>query len=411
VTDEAGNALNVTGAANQHLGIVVDTTAPTVSKVTASPTSGAQVDGDTVIFTLAMKEHVNAEAGVKLALSNGGTASLVGGAATDAGTLTFSYTVSGGGTSDLKVTGIDQSSGAITDLAGNAVSSTLSFDTKLPINVFTWKGGNGNFTDANWNPSQHPGLGTAAQLTASGTYTVLVDGSSGTPSSINTLTTAKGATLELNANFGEFDILNGGTNAGTIKIDDNNIFGLGGNVINSGNINSGNGGAAIWSFTSDTTLSGKGHIAINSNSAGAFSTFNNGDFTVTNVDNNITVATPGIGFFGNTHLDLVNQAKGIINAVGTTNLQAGGGLTNLGLVEATGGASLQIFSDMDNSGTLLASGTNSRVLLQGDVTNTKTGIISATGTGAHVDLGSYTYTGGTLKTASNGLIEVLDPTS
>jgi hypothetical protein len=406
VTDEAGNALNVKGAANQHLGIVVDTTAPTVGKVTASPTSGAQVDGNTVTFTLAMKEHVNADAGVKLTLSNGGTAALVGGAATDADTLTFSYTVSGGGTTDLKIIGIDQSGGAITDLAGNQVSSTLSFDTRLPVNVFTWKGGDGNFTDANWNPSQHPGLGAAAQLTASGTYTVLIDGSSGTPSSINTLTTAKGATLELNANFGEFDILNGGTNAGTLKIDDNNVFGLGGNVINSGNINSGNGGTAIWSFTSDTTLSGKGHIAINSNSSGAFSTFNGGDFTVTNVDNNITVATPGIGFFGSTHLDLVNQAKGIINAVGATNLQAGNGLTNFGLIEATGGAALQIFSDMDNSGTLLASGTNSSVTLQADITNTKTGIVSASGAGAHVDFSSFTMTGGTLKTASGGLIEV-----
>jgi hypothetical protein len=46
-------------------------------------------------------------------------------------------------------------------------------------------------------------------------------------------------------------------------------------------------------------------------------------------------------------------------------------------------------------------------LLQEDVTNTKTGIISATGIGAHVDLGSFVYTGGTLKTASNGLVEVL----
>ena len=62
-------------------------------------------------------------------------------------------------------------------LAGNQISSTLSFDSKLAVNVFNWNnvaGGDWN-TGPNWTPNGPPGAGNAAVIAVKGTYRLMMD--------------------------------------------------------------------------------------------------------------------------------------------------------------------------------------------------------------------------------------------
>ena len=118
IDDGAGNAANLSISGLTQGSPQIDTTAPTVSSVTA--TAGDYDAGKALTLTLAMSEAVNVTGTPTLALSDGGTASYVSGTGTS--TLVFSYTVAAGqNTTTLQVTGV---SGTITDLAGNALSST-----------------------------------------------------------------------------------------------------------------------------------------------------------------------------------------------------------------------------------------------------------------------------------------------
>ena len=131
ITDLAGNALSSTGLPETVSGVTIDTTAPTVSSVTA--TAGDYDAGKTVTLTLNMSEAVNVTGTPTLTLSDGGTASYVGGTGTS--TLTFSYTVAANqNTTTLQVTGV---SGTITDLAGNALSSTGLPETVSGVTIDT----------------------------------------------------------------------------------------------------------------------------------------------------------------------------------------------------------------------------------------------------------------------------------
>src|ERR1022692_1432446 len=98
-------------------GVIVDTTAPSVSSVVTSGTGIMAGAGDlaatsVVTLTLNMSEAVNVTGTPTLTLNDGGTASYTGGTGSNA--LTFSYTVGAGqNTSDLTVTAI---AGTIADL-------------------------------------------------------------------------------------------------------------------------------------------------------------------------------------------------------------------------------------------------------------------------------------------------------
>jgi hypothetical protein len=125
IKDSAGNAakLSLTGFA-QH-GPQIDTSAPTVTSVAASPGKGTEVPGDSVTIALKMSEAVTvAGGGPLLTLNNGGSAKYTGGSGTN--TLTFKYTV---GSSDrdvsaLSISGIKLPSGVtIKDSAGNAANT------------------------------------------------------------------------------------------------------------------------------------------------------------------------------------------------------------------------------------------------------------------------------------------------
>ena len=129
--DGAGNAANLSLSGITQGSPAVDTTPPTVSSVTA--TSGDYNGGKVLTLTLNMSEPVNVTGTPTLTLNDGGTASYVSGSGT--GTLTFSYTVATGqNTAALQVTGV---TGTITDLAGNALSTSGLPETFTGIIVDT----------------------------------------------------------------------------------------------------------------------------------------------------------------------------------------------------------------------------------------------------------------------------------
>ena len=102
------------------------TTAPTVSSVTESPSSGDLDAGKTVTLTLTLSEAVTVAGGtLTLTLNDGGTATYTGGSGTNA--LTFSYTVEAGqNTSNLTVTAVNLNSATVADGAGNAANLSLT---------------------------------------------------------------------------------------------------------------------------------------------------------------------------------------------------------------------------------------------------------------------------------------------
>ena len=124
VKDGAGNAANLTGAVTTPSGTLqIDSTAPTVSSVVASPGAGTKNPGDVITLTVSLGEVVTVSGTPTLSLNDGGTATYTGGSGTN--TLTFSYTV---GATDatvptLAVTQVNLPSGAsVKDAAGNAAN-------------------------------------------------------------------------------------------------------------------------------------------------------------------------------------------------------------------------------------------------------------------------------------------------
>ena len=90
-------------------------------------TAGDYDAGKTLTLTLNMSEAVTVTGTPTLSLNDGGTATYVSGSGTNA--LIFSYTVAAGqNTSALEVTAV---TGTITDLAGNALS-TSNLPPRLP---------------------------------------------------------------------------------------------------------------------------------------------------------------------------------------------------------------------------------------------------------------------------------------
>src|SRR5207302_1095929 len=126
VTDAAGNAADLRGAATNRSGMLrIDTTAPTVSSVVASGTgiaggTGEVGIGSVVTLTVNLSEAVMVAGGTPtLSLNDGGTATYTGGSGSSA--LAFSYTVAAGqNTSDLAVSTINLNGATVNDAAGNA---------------------------------------------------------------------------------------------------------------------------------------------------------------------------------------------------------------------------------------------------------------------------------------------------
>ena len=128
IADLAGNALSTSNLPETFTGVIVDTTAPTISAIAESPSSGDLDAGKTVTFTLTTTEAVtvNTTGGTPtLTLNDGSTATYSGGSGTTA--LTFSYTVGAGqNIAALAATAVNLNGGTIKDGAGNAASLSLT---------------------------------------------------------------------------------------------------------------------------------------------------------------------------------------------------------------------------------------------------------------------------------------------
>ncbi|GAA0020831.1 tail fiber protein [Bradyrhizobium diazoefficiens] len=129
IRDLAGNDLTLPGGTVNPAGILqIDTHAPDIVAVSASPASGAVGAGQSVTITVALAEAVTLSGGAPtLSLNDNGIATFDAAATAalhDSSKLVFNYTVGAGDTltSALAVTGIDLHGGAIGDLAGNAAN-------------------------------------------------------------------------------------------------------------------------------------------------------------------------------------------------------------------------------------------------------------------------------------------------
>jgi hypothetical protein len=139
-TDAAGNVMSSTTVplgSNNIAGskaIVIDTTVPTISNVTSSPTSGTLKVGDVVLVRVVFSEAVNVSGTPQLTLETGSTDRAVNytsGSGTT--TLTFTYTVEAGDvSSDLTYVGtasLALNGGTIRDIALNDATLTLAAPT------------------------------------------------------------------------------------------------------------------------------------------------------------------------------------------------------------------------------------------------------------------------------------------
>lgn len=112
---------------SSSLSFILDTTAPAVGTVTASPAAADLGTGQVVTLTMSLSEAVtvNTAGGAPtLLLNDGGTASYTGGSGTS--TLTFAHTATAGqNTTDLTVTGAALNGATILDGAGNAANLAL----------------------------------------------------------------------------------------------------------------------------------------------------------------------------------------------------------------------------------------------------------------------------------------------
>jgi hypothetical protein len=138
ITDGALNNAVLTGAVKNPTGVLkIDTTAPTVTKVLSSVTSGEVTTGHAIRITVDTSEAVSVSGAPILLLNDGGTASYDAAHST-AKALAFNYTIAAGQvTTDLVVSGIQlASNSSIADLAGNNANlSGVGADLGLQINT------------------------------------------------------------------------------------------------------------------------------------------------------------------------------------------------------------------------------------------------------------------------------------
>jgi hypothetical protein len=144
IQDAAGHNANLAPAATTLQNLQIDTTAPTVIQVSASPASGTEHVGDKIALTLRVNDVVTVTGGTPtLTLNDGGTATYDQ-AATSAvnsptNQLIFDYTVGAGDTSvpALAVTGISLNGATVQDVAGNHVNLAGAATTLSGIQIDT----------------------------------------------------------------------------------------------------------------------------------------------------------------------------------------------------------------------------------------------------------------------------------
>ena len=245
IKDLAGNTATLSlTTAQANLNVTVDGIAPTVTSVTAAASSNNVLSGGDIIIALKMSQPVTVTGSPVLTLNDGGTASYVIGSTTNL--LIFKYAVGAESTADLKIIGIDQTSGTITDTAGNELSVTLSSNLNLAINADSWKvGSSGNFTtSADWTLGAPPTSSQEASISHAGTYTV----SSTVDATVAALDIGdKTATLAITSGS-TFSVTSGtGVDAslGTIVVQNGATLDIGGTFANSGTLFASGAGSTV----------------------------------------------------------------------------------------------------------------------------------------------------------------------
>ena len=352
-----------------------------------SPSSGDLDAGKTVTLTLTMSETVtvNTAGGTPtLTLNDGATATYVG---ASGNTLTFSYTVAAGqNVAALAATALNLNGATVQDSAGHSASLSLTgltqsgpqIDTTPPAApVITSDVVNANNSvtltgtaEANSTVTVYDGqtaLGTTT-ANASGAWSYST-GALANGSQVFTATSTDAAGNTSAASTAVDPIIGAltGTLSGTHSVANGTTLSITGTVNNTGTIalNAAGSGADL-AIVGAATLTGAGKVTL-SNNIGNVIGSNGVAATLTNVNNTIS----GAGTIGDSHLTLNNQ--GTINANGSLALVIATGsnsVTNSGTLEATSAGGLDINSNVSNSKTIEALGTNAKVVIESQITDT-----------------------------------------
>jgi YVTN family beta-propeller protein len=234
-------------------------------------------------------------------------------------------------------------------------------------------------------------LALSGSTLANGTGTISVVGATSSVQVENGVT-IQGGTLSgtqggaFTNPIGSSITLDGSTSQGTLSIAGNfvgangSITYLKGTINNTGAIQlNAVANATYLAIAGTTSLTGSGTVTLSTTGTGQAIIDQSGGQTLTNVNNTLQ----GMGVIGSDGLTVINQAGGVVNANAASPLLVNTGLfTNQGLLEATAGGTLQLQNGFNNSG----------------------GNILATGSGSAVQLISATVRGGTLTSASGGVL-------
>jgi hypothetical protein len=270
VTDGSGNATNLSGAVTTPNGTLqIDTNAPRVTQVVASPGTGQVTTNHKVLITLNMSEPTTVLGSPTLLLNDGGSATYDATRST-ANALVFDYTVgSRQVTTDLKVSGIMLPAGSsIRDLAGNnAVLTGAGADLRLQINTAT-RGtagaGSGNLSITNNAELELYGPSKANVTFSSGTGELKLDDSLAFTGRISGLTGADALDLS-DVGYGPNTraSFSGNSKGGTLTVTDGSNtahIALLGNYLSSGwTLSSdGNGGVVVVDPPLSAPVTGSG---------------------------------------------------------------------------------------------------------------------------------------------------------
>jgi hypothetical protein len=201
----------------------------------------------------------------------------------------------------------------------------------------------GDYTTAlDWTPSSVPGPNDDAEITARGTYTV----TSSIDETVNSLSTAKGATLSISGDT--FTITSGVDNDGIIAVSNASTLLAG---MTDGNVTFDNNGTIQLSGGGNTQITATGAFMV----AGTATLQGNGEMLLLDDGNQIVgngspavlsnaIHIIGIGNIGDFSPDftLINQSTGIVDATGADSItfEPGTVVVNYGLLESTNPNSL-----------------------------------------------------------------------
>ena len=395
IANSAGNAANLTLSTNEkNLNFGVNGIPPVVTAATAVATpAGTDVtSGGTVAITLKLSQDGTVSGTPVLELSDGGTARYVSGTTTSS--LVFDYTVGSESTNDLRISGV---SGTIVDTVGNDLSSSLTSDLKLEVNVFTFthttSGGGIWNTSGDWTPAGIPGAGNTALITKAGTYTV----SSTQNNSVAVIETEADATLVVGGGT-VFDVTSGtgtGTNAGKIEVESGGTLKLAGRVADAGTITlSGTTTATVLELDGVNIFGGKLQT-----SGGALIE------TVSTTTNSINGAT----LLGGSVEDVVK---------GSTLTWSGGTVGSGATVDAASSSTVIVSGVFADAGTVILSGTTSvglhadlemltggTAILSGSAI-TNSGLLYANGARSLIEIRGGAISGSGSAEIGNGVIDI-----